>query len=46
MIKKLHLKNCQSHKDSLLEFSPRLNVFVGDTDSGKSAIIRGLESNI
>lgn len=42
MIEELHLINCQSHPDSLLEFEPGLNVITGDTDSGKSAIIRGL----
>ena len=46
MIESLHLINCQSHKDTLIEFSPGLNVFVGDTDSGKSAIIRGLDKVI
>ena len=43
MIEELHLKNCQSHKDSILKFSPGLNIITGDTDSGKSAIIRGLD---
>lgn len=41
MIKSIHLKNLQSHKDSLLEFHPGVNVIVGTTDSGKSAILRG-----
>ena len=42
MIEKLQIKNFQSHKDSTLEFSPGVNVIVGSSDSGKSAIIRGL----
>lgn len=46
MIQKLHLKNCQSHKDSILEFNPGVNTLVGDTDSGKSAILRSLEKVI
>ena len=40
MIKSLHLENFQSHKDSLLEFVPGMNVIIGSSDSGKTAIIR------
>jgi DNA repair protein SbcC/Rad50 len=43
MIQELHIKNFQSHKDSKLEFSPGVNVIIGDSDSGKSAIIRALQ---
>lgn len=46
MIERLQLTNCQSHKDSVIEFHPGLNVLVGDTDSGKSAVIRGLDKVI
>src|SRR5680860_108552 len=46
MIQSAHLKNCHSHKDSFVEFHPGVNVFVGETDSGKSAFIRGLEKVI
>ena len=46
MIKWAHLKNCHSHKDTFVEFHPGVNVFVGDTDSGKSALLRGLEKVI
>lgn len=42
MFKSLSLQNFQSHKKSELEFSPGVNVIVGPTDSGKSAIIRAL----
>jgi len=42
MLKKLKIKNFQSHKDTELEFSPGVNIIVGSTDSGKSAIIRAL----
>ncbi len=42
MIKKLILKNFQSHKYSELEFNPGVNVIVGPSDSGKTAIIRAL----
>jgi DNA repair protein SbcC/Rad50 len=41
MIKTLHLKNYQSHANTRLEFSD-INVIVGPTDSGKSAIVRAL----
>jgi len=42
MIKTLSIQNYQSHKDSTLEFDPGVNVIVGSTDSGKTAIIRAL----
>lgn len=42
MIKDLHLQNFQSHESTDLEFAPGLNVIVGASDSGKSAIIRAL----
>jgi exonuclease SbcC len=42
MIKKLHIKNFQSHEDTTLEFSPGVNIIVGSSDSGKTAIIRAL----
>lgn len=42
MINYLHIKNFQSHEDSYLEFHPGVNVIVGSSDSGKSAIIRSL----
>jgi DNA repair exonuclease SbcCD ATPase subunit len=42
-IKKIILENFQSHKYSVVEFDNQLNVIVGPSDSGKSAIIRGLK---
>lgn len=42
MIKQLAIQNFQSHKDTLLEFVPGVNIIVGETDSGKSAILRAL----
>lgn len=42
MIDFLHIQNFQSHKDTDLIFSPGVNVIVGTSDSGKSAIIRAL----
>ncbi len=42
-IKKIILENFQSHKFSVIELDDRMNVIVGSSDSGKSAIIRGLK---
>ena len=43
MLKKLKLNNFQSHSDSTLEFSNGVNIIVGNSDSGKSSIIRAFE---
>ena len=40
MIKSLTLKNFQSHRDTHLNFDPGVNVIIGPSDSGKTAIIR------
>lgn len=42
MIKTLTLENFQSHKKSELNFDKGLNIIVGQSDSGKTAIIRAL----
>ena len=42
MIRAITIQNFLSHKKTKLEFSKGLNVIVGQTDSGKSAIIRAL----
>ena len=42
MIRDLTISNFQSHQDSILQFSPRVNVILGVSDSGKSAIMRSL----
>ena len=42
MIKSLKIQNFQSHAKTELEFSPGVNVIVGTSDSGKTAIIRAL----
>lgn len=42
MIKSLHLHNFQSHKESHLDFSDGINVIIGTSDSGKTAVLRGL----
>lgn len=40
--KKLIIENFQSHQYTEIDFSQGLNVFVGPSDSGKSAILRAL----
>jgi DNA repair protein SbcC/Rad50 len=42
MIKKLGIKNFQSHTNSQLEFHPGVNVIIGESQAGKTAIIRAL----
>ncbi|MDT8858953.1 AAA family ATPase [Alkalihalobacillus sp. MEB130] len=41
-IKAVRLENFQSHLDTFVEFSNGLNVIVGQSDSGKTAILRGI----
>ena len=42
MLKRLRIKNFQSHKDSEIIFSPGVNVITGESDHGKSAILKAL----
>lgn len=42
MIKRLELKNIQSHKHTIVEFSDGYNCIVGDTNTGKTALLRAL----
>ena len=42
MIKSLHLQNFQSHASTNLQFSPGVNVIVGGSDCGKTAILRAI----
>ncbi len=41
-IKKLYVKNYRILKDTLIEFSDKVNIFVGENDSGKSTILEAL----
>lgn len=43
MIKSLDIQNFQSHKDTHLEFHSGVNIIVGSSDSGKTAILRALK---
>jgi DNA repair ATPase RecN len=42
MLKQLSIKNYQSHQNTVLNFDDGVNIIVGKTDSGKTAIIRAL----
>ena len=42
MIDKLKIQNIQSHKNSELEFVPGINVIIGSSNNGKSAVLRSL----
>lgn len=43
MLKRVTIENVQSHKHTVMEFSPGLNVITGPTHSGKTAFLRALE---
>lgn len=42
MITKIEIKNFQSHKNTTLNFKSGVNVFCGESDNGKTAIIRAI----
>lgn len=42
MIRSIDINNFQSHKNTHIEFDPGVNVIIGPSDSGKSAILRAL----
>ncbi|WP_158016541.1 AAA family ATPase, partial [Tissierella creatinophila] len=42
-LKRAILKNFQSHQNSVIDFNEGLNIIVGPSDSGKSAIIRAIK---
>ena len=42
MITKIELHNFQSHKNTVLDFDKGVNVICGETDNGKSAVIRAI----
>jgi exonuclease SbcC len=43
MIKSIEFENFQSHKHSILQFVPGVNIIIGLSDAGKSAVIRTLK---
>lgn len=42
MIKRITLKNFEAHEDSTIEFSDGLNLIIGQSNQGKSSIVRAL----
>jgi len=42
MIEKLKIKNFQSHQKTELVFAPGVNIIVGASDAGKTAVLRAL----
>jgi exonuclease SbcC len=42
-IKRILIENFQSHENTVLDFADGLNVIVGPSDQGKSAVIRALK---
>jgi DNA repair protein SbcC/Rad50 len=43
MIKKLNIRNFQSHEDTTLDFHQGVNVIIGQSDGGKTAVLRALK---
>lgn len=43
MIESLSISNFLSHKETTIEFSEGVNIIIGPTDSGKSALIKALK---
>ena len=43
MINSIEVNNFQSHKHTVLEFHPGVNVIIGPSDSGKSGLLRSLK---
>ena len=43
MISKIEIKNFQSHKNTTIEFSDGVNVLCGESDNGKTAVIRAVK---
>ncbi len=42
MITKIEINNFQSHKNTVLDFDKGVNVICGESDNGKSAVIRAI----
>lgn len=43
MIKRIEIRNFQSHKNTDIDFSEGINVLCGESDNGKSAVIRAIK---
>jgi len=42
MIKKVLIRNFQSHRKSVLNFVPGVNVIIGKSNNGKTAVLRSI----
>ena len=42
MLSQIHLQNFESHKDTIIDLHNGTNAIIGESDSGKSAILRAL----
>lgn len=42
MIRSIHIQNFESHKDTQMDFDSGVNTIVGESENGKSAILRAL----
>ena len=42
MLRSLKLLDCQSHKETYLEFSPGINCIIGENNAGKTVVLRAL----
>lgn len=42
MITRIEMKNFQSHKNTIIDFNKGVNVICGETDNGKSSIVRAI----
>ena len=41
-LNRIRVRNFQSHPDTTVELTPGINAFIGESDQGKSAVLRGL----
>ena len=46
MISKLKLENFEAHKSTVLEFDAGVNVIIGESDHGKSSLVKALDCAI
>ena len=45
MINSINIKNFESHKDTYIELDPGCNIVLGESDEGKSSIVRAIKWN-
>lgn len=42
VLTRARIRNFQSHPDTTVDFAPGINAFIGESDQGKSAVLRGI----